>query len=221
LEQLVEPDHRRTVELNFRICLVYELASKIGDAIPYCAKAISLCKSRIHRLKDSKDASLAGKDGESAAEGGSEKSAPEAEIEQLSGILTELEKKLEDLEQAMSTPSAIDEFLKTIASRAGAAQKGADGIPRAASFTSSQMATSSNGFDSSVMSTAATTGSTGSTVTDLGVVGRGVKRASIKPITSEPVPKKPAVDSASAKGDSSNSSEALPTTQNGDESVSR
>ena len=129
--------------------------------------------------------------------------------------------QLEDLEQAMSTPSAIDEFLKTIASRAGAAQKGADGIPRAASFTSSQMATSSNGFDSSVMSTAATTGSTGSTVTDLGVVGRGVKRASIKPITAEPVPKKPAVDSASAKGDSSNSSEALPTTQNGDESVSK
>ncbi|RLM86865.1 TPR domain containing protein [Panicum miliaceum] len=222
-EQLVEPDHRRTVELprNFRICLVYELASKIGDAIPYCAKAISLCKSRIQSLKDSKDASLAGKDGESAAEGGSEKSAPEAEIEQLSGILTELEKKLEDLEQAMSIPrSAIDEFLRTIASRATAAQKGADGIPRAASFTSSQMAISSNGFDS-VMSTAATTGSTGSTVTDLGVVGRGVKRASIKPITAEPAPKKPAVDSASAKGDSSNSSEALPTTQNGDESVSK
>ena len=119
----------------------------------------------------------------------------------------------------MLTPrSAIDEFLKTIASRAAGAQKGADGIPRAASFTSSQI---SNGFDSSVMSTAATTGSTGSTVTDLGVVGRGVKRASIKPITAEPVPKKPAVDSASAKGDSSNSSEALPTAQNGDESVSK
>ena len=74
--------------------MVYELASKIGDAIPYCAKAILLCKSRIQSLKDSKDASLAGKDGESTAEGGSEKSAPETEIEQLSGILTELEKKV-------------------------------------------------------------------------------------------------------------------------------
>ncbi|CAN6170735.1 unnamed protein product [Urochloa humidicola] len=42
LEQLVEPDHRRIVELNFRICLVYELASKIGDAIPYCAKAFTM-----------------------------------------------------------------------------------------------------------------------------------------------------------------------------------
>ncbi|TKW30253.1 hypothetical protein SEVIR_2G023100v4 [Setaria viridis] len=221
LEQLVEPDHRRTVELNFRICLVYELASKIGDAIPYCAKAISLCKSRIQSLKNSNDASLPGKDGESAAEGGSEKSAREAEIEQLTGILTELEKKLEDLEQAMSHPNPMEEVMKVIASRAAAAQKAADGMPRAASFTSSQMATSNNGFDSSVMSTAATTGSTGSTVTDLGVVGRGVKRANIMPISAEPAPKKPAVDSASSKGDSSNSSEPLPTAQNGDESVSK
>ncbi|CAL5091737.1 unnamed protein product [Urochloa decumbens] len=221
LEQLVEPDHRRTVEVNFRICLVYELASKIGDAIPYCAKAISLCKSHIQSLKNSKDASLAGKDGESGGEGSSEKSAAEAEIEQLSSILIELEKKLEDLEQAMSNPNPMDEIVKMIASRVAADQKAAEGMPRAASFTSSQMATSSNGFDSSVMSTAATTGSTGSTVTDLGVVGRGVKRANIKPISAEPAPKKPAVDSASAKGDSSNSSEAVTTTQNGDESVSK
>lgn len=122
----------------------------------------------------------------------------------------------------MSNPSsAMDELMKAIASRAAAGQKVADGMPRAASFTSSQMAATSNGFDSSVMSTAATTGSSGSTVTDLGVVGRGVKRASIKPISAEPAPKKPAVDSASVKGDSSNSLEALPATQNGDESVSK
>ncbi|KAF8713963.1 hypothetical protein HU200_027950 [Digitaria exilis] len=223
LDQLVEPDHRRIVELNFRICLVYEMQYKIGDAIPYCAKAITLCKSRIQNLKASKDALLAGKDGEeSAAEGSSEKSSPDAEMEQLTGILAELEKKLEDLEQAMSSPSpAMDELMKAIASRETAGQKVSDGMPRAASFTSSQMAASSNGFDSSVMSTAATTGSTGSTVTDLGVVGRGVKRANIKPISAEPAPKKPALDSASAKGDSSNSSDALPTTQNGDESVSK
>ncbi|CAL5034612.1 unnamed protein product [Urochloa decumbens] len=195
LEQLVEPDHHRTVELNFHICLVYELAYKIGDAIPY--------------------------HGKSAAEGGSEKSAAEAEVEQLTGILTELEKKLEDLEQAMSNPNRMAEIMKAIASRAAAGQKAADGMPRAASFTSSQMATSSNGFDSSVMSTAGTTRSTGSTVTDLGVVGRGVKRANIKPISAKPALKMPVVDSASVKGDSSNSSEAVTTTQNGDESVSK
>ncbi|KAL5654523.1 hypothetical protein ACJX0J_033842, partial [Zea mays] len=94
-DHLVEPDHRRVVELNFRICLVYELVSKIRDAISYCAKAISLCKSRIQNLKSSKDALLAGIDGgdASAAEGGSEKSTVEKELEQLTSILPDLEKK--------------------------------------------------------------------------------------------------------------------------------
>lgn len=79
--------------------MVFELASKIGDAIPYCAKAISLCKSRIHSLKNAKDVSLAGKaDNASAVEGGSEKSALEDEIELLTGILTELEKKVNNLD---------------------------------------------------------------------------------------------------------------------------
>jgi HAT1-interacting factor 1 len=109
----------------------------------------------------------------------------------------------------------MDEMVKAIASRV------TEVMPKAASFTSSQMATSSNGFDSSVMSTAATTGSSGSTVTDLGVVGRGVKRASIKPISSEPAAKKPALDSPSLQGDSSINSEVVPAMQTGDESVSK
>lgn len=122
----------------------------------------------------------------------------------------------------MSTPSsALDEIMKKIASRTVDMQEAGDVLPRAASFTSSQMATSSNGFDSSVISTAATTGSTGSTVTDLGVVGRGVKRASIKPISTEPCAKKPALDSPSLQGDCSNNSEVQTATQNGDESVSK
>ncbi|AQK52274.1 histone-binding protein N1/N2 [Zea mays] len=208
LEHLVEPDHRRVVELNFRICLVYELVSKIRDAISYCAKAISLCKSRIQNLKSSKDALLAGIDGgdASAAEGGSENSTVEKELEQLTSILPDLEKKLEDLSEA--NPSAdMDEMVKAIASMV------IEVMPKAASFTSSQIATSSNGFDSSVMSTAATTGSSGSTVTDLGVVGRGVKRASIKPISVEPAAKKPALDSPSLQGDNNINSEVVPATQ--------
>ncbi|AQK52273.1 Tetratricopeptide repeat (TPR)-like superfamily protein [Zea mays] len=193
---------------NFRICLVYELVSKIRDAISYCAKAISLCKSRIQNLKSSKDALLAGIDGgdASAAEGGSENSTVEKELEQLTSILPDLEKKLEDLSEA--NPSAdMDEMVKAIASMV------IEVMPKAASFTSSQIATSSNGFDSSVMSTAATTGSSGSTVTDLGVVGRGVKRASIKPISVEPAAKKPALDSPSLQGDNNINSEVVPATQ--------
>jgi nuclear autoantigenic sperm protein len=244
LEQMAEPDHRRIVELNFRICLVYELACKTEDAIPYCAKAISLCKSRIERLKNSKDVLLAGKDDNaSAAEGVLEK-AQEDEIESLTGILGDLEKKLEDLEQAMSTPrSALDDIIKTVAMRAAHEQKDdVNAIPRAASFTSSQMATTSNGFDSSTISTTGSTGSTvtdlgvvgrgvkrasieptgstGSTVNDLGVVGRGVKRASMKPISAEPSSKKPALDSPSPQVGSSNKSEVA-TAQNGDDAVSK
>jgi hypothetical protein len=105
-------------------------------------------------------------------------------------------------------PSAdMDEMVKAIASRV------TEVMPKAASFTSSQIATSSNGFDSSVMSTTVTTGSSGSTVTDLGVVGRGVKRASIKPIFAEPATKKPALDSPSLQGDSRINSEVVPATQ--------
>jgi HAT1-interacting factor 1 len=54
-------------------CLIYELACKTDDTIQHCAKAISLCKSRIESLKNSKDV-LAGKDeNASTAEGGSQK----------------------------------------------------------------------------------------------------------------------------------------------------
>nr|XP_051207812.1 uncharacterized protein LOC127323731 isoform X2 [Lolium perenne] len=222
VEHLVEPDHRRIVELNFRICLVYELASKIGEAIPYCAKAISLCKSRLQNLKNAKESLLADGGDSASADGGSKKSSVEDEMEVITGILPDLEKKLEDLEQAMATPSSqIEEIMKSIAAKAGGMQN-AGSVPRAASLTSSQMAGVNNGFDSPTMSTAATSGSTGSTVTDLGVVGRGVKRANIKPISAEPCPKRLAVDaSPSVKGDSSINSDAHPAAQDGEGSVSK
>ncbi|KAF7015964.1 hypothetical protein CFC21_061542 [Triticum aestivum] len=227
LEHLVEPDHRRIVELarHFRICLVYELASKIADAIPYCAKAVSLCKSRLESLKKAKATLLADKgDSASTADGDSKKLSIEDELEVVTGILPDLEKKLEDLEQAMATPSSeIEEIMKSIAAKAGFMQKAGNAVaPRAASLTSSQMGGVNNGFDSPTMSTAATSGSTGSTVTDLGVVGRGIKRANIKPISAEPCSKRLAADdSPSVKCDSSNNSDVLPTAQDGEGSVSK
>jgi nuclear autoantigenic sperm protein len=69
------------------------LASKIGEAIPYCAKAISLCKSRLQNLKSAKENLLA--DGDSvSADGGSKKSSVEDEMEVITGILPDLEKKV-------------------------------------------------------------------------------------------------------------------------------
>ena len=37
---------------NFRICLCLEVGSKAQEAIPYCEKAVSVCKSRMQRLVD-------------------------------------------------------------------------------------------------------------------------------------------------------------------------
>ncbi|KZV25244.1 hypothetical protein F511_29656 [Dorcoceras hygrometricum] len=50
LERLVVPDSRLIAELNFRICLCLEIGSKPVEAVPYCEKAISVCKSRLQRL---------------------------------------------------------------------------------------------------------------------------------------------------------------------------
>lgn len=109
LERLVEHDDRRIVELNFRICSVLEVKPKIRDAIRYCAKSITLCKSRIQNLKNAREAMLADKeDSASAAEGGSAKYTLEDEMVCLAGILAELEKKLEELEQAMSSQAMTD-----------------------------------------------------------------------------------------------------------------
>ncbi|KAK1642731.1 hypothetical protein QYE76_060536 [Lolium multiflorum] len=95
LEHLVRPDHFRVIDLNWRICLVFELASKVGDAIPYCAKAISICQSRIQDLKNAKEALLANKDvSASAAEGHSGKLTPEYKISLLSRILARFQKSL-------------------------------------------------------------------------------------------------------------------------------
>lgn len=79
---------------------------------------------------------------------------------------------------------------------------------RSASLTSSQVGVVSNGFDSPTVSTAATDGSA---VTHLGVVGRGIKRAVVKPISAEPPSKKPAMatDSVAEKSADAGASEAV------------
>lgn len=40
---------------NFRICLCLELGSNPEEAILYCQKAISICKTRLERLKTEAD----------------------------------------------------------------------------------------------------------------------------------------------------------------------
>lgn len=91
---------------NFRICLCLEIGSKPQEAMPYCQKALSLCKSRVDRLTSevknssglSENAAESERDQtvqQSSSTTNSLVSAAEkeAEIETLTGLSVELEKK--------------------------------------------------------------------------------------------------------------------------------
>ncbi|KAJ6678520.1 NUCLEAR AUTOANTIGENIC SPERM PROTEIN NASP -RELATED [Salix viminalis] len=227
LERLVEPDSRHLAELNFRICLCLEIGSKPQEAIPYCQKAISVCKALLQRLinevKSSGESTTTPAiseldEGDEVKSSGESATTPaiteldegvqqlsnmqadkEAEIETLTGLSGELEKKLEDLQQLVLNPKSIlSEILGMVAAKGKGGEKSA--FPTAMSSSQMGTATSSGGFDSPTMSTAHTNGVSG--VTDLGVVGRGVKRvlSSTGSIGSSPV-KKPTPDPSSDKGD--------------------
>ncbi|KAJ0457614.1 putative tetratricopeptide-like helical domain superfamily [Helianthus annuus] len=203
LERLAEPDSRHIAELNFRICLCLEIGSKGEEAIPYCQKAISVCKSRLQRLAseiESLSGSIESTKPESAGVLARQSSSTsrttdsvadkEKEIEILTGLSTELEKKLEDLQQIVSNPSSI---LSDILGMMAAKGKGGG----SGSSSGGGMA-SGSGFGSSTVSTTQANGDSG--VTHLGVVGRGVKRVSMSSV--EPPAKKPASDPAADNGGS-------------------
>ncbi|KAG6729437.1 hypothetical protein I3842_01G030000 [Carya illinoinensis] len=208
LERLVEQDSRQIAELNFRICLCLEVGSQPLEAIPYCQKAISVCKSRVQRLMNEVNGASESTISSSASEldqGGnsnvsrSDNSATDkgAEIGTLNDLCGELEKKLEDLQQLALNPKSI---LAEILGFASVKSSGSEKSASPAALNSSQMGTanSKGDFDSPTISTAHTNGSSG--VMHLGVVGRGVKR--VNSVTAESSPtKKPALDSSENKDD--------------------
>ncbi|KAI7729061.1 hypothetical protein M8C21_004328 [Ambrosia artemisiifolia] len=214
LERLAEPDSRHIAELNFRICLCLEIGSKGEEAIPYCEKAISVCKFRLQRLAseiESSSGSIASAQTESegllrqsssTSRTTDSVSDKEKEIEILKGLSTELEKKaglqfhltLEDLQQIVSNPSSIlSDILGMMAAKG---KGGASGSSSGGGMASGSG--SGSGFASSTVSTTQANGD--SAVTHLGVVGRGVKRVSMCPV--EPPAKKPASDLPADNGSS-------------------
>ncbi|XP_052198090.1 uncharacterized protein LOC127804986 isoform X2 [Diospyros lotus] len=211
LERLVEPDSRHIAELNFRICLCLEMGSKAEEAIPYCQKAISICKSRVQRLTTEVRIST-GSTGASAvsvsdhavqmSSNGSQSNGSdmdkEADIEILTGLSLELEKKLEDLQQLASNPTSIlSDILGMLSAKARSIEKNAPSV-----ISSSQLgvASSSRDLESPTVSTAHTNEAAG--VTHLGVVGRGVKRVFMNSGTADSNPtKKPGLDPAPDNGD--------------------
>ncbi|KAI3785009.1 hypothetical protein L1987_44117 [Smallanthus sonchifolius] len=219
LERLAEPDSRHIAELNFRICLCLEIASKGEEAIPYCQKAISVCKSRLQRLKDESErssgslpsgnaesaATLLNRQSSSASQTADSVADKEKEIEILTGLSSELEKKLEDLQQTVSNPSImLSDILGMIAAKgkgdqtSGGQTSGGSGAGGGSNSSRAGMMANSSGFESPTVSTAHTNGDSG--VTHLGVVGRGVKRVSVSSV--EPPVKKPASDLSADNGGS-------------------
>jgi len=91
---------------NFRICLCLEIGSKPQEAIPYCQEAISVCKARLQRLikevKSSTESATSsavseldeGVQQSSNVQADKSVTDKEAEIETLSGLSAELEKKV-------------------------------------------------------------------------------------------------------------------------------
>ncbi|GLT39071.1 hypothetical protein SLA2020_132790 [Shorea laevis] len=194
LQRLVEPDNRQIAELNFRICMCLEIGSKPQEAIPYCQNAISICKSRLQRLTNEVKSSLGSATSSAVAD-------KEAEIKTLGELSEDLERKLEDLQQLVSNPKSILlEIFGTIPGRGKDSEKNAS--PGVLNPSQIGTATSNGDFDPPTVSTAHTNGATG--VTDLGVVGRGVKRVLMNTGTTESSSaKKPAINPSSDKGDGS------------------
>ncbi|XP_051114784.1 NASP-related protein sim3 [Andrographis paniculata] len=206
LERLVEPDSRLIAELNFRVCLCLEIGSKPEDAISYCQKAISICKSRTQRLMGEVQ-NLEAQTPESSTTSQSADSTEDktAEIETLTGLSSELEKKLEDLQQLVSNPKSIlSDILGIISAKAEAA--GGKAISGAGSSTETATVITGGTANSTIVSTAQT--SSTSEVTHLGVVGRGVKRVVMSSTSvEEPKPaKKPSMDPSSDNCNNGNSS---------------
>ncbi|GLU13653.1 hypothetical protein SLE2022_302760 [Rubroshorea leprosula] len=213
LERLVEPDNRQIAELKFRICLCLEFGSKPQEAIPYCQKAISICKSRLQRLSSEVKSSSGSATSSAASEldDGVQQSSngphtirsvadKEAEIQTLGELSEDLEKKLEDLQQLVSNPMSILSEILGMSGRGKDSEKSAS--PGLINSSRMGTATSNGDFDSPTVSTARTNGAPG--VTDLGVVGRGVKRVLMNTGTTESSSaKKPTINPSSDKGDDS------------------
>ncbi|KAI8535458.1 hypothetical protein RHMOL_Rhmol10G0175900 [Rhododendron molle] len=198
LECLVEPDSRHIAELNFRICLCLEIASKAEEALPYCQKAITICNSRVQQLTNElKSASeLTGIPASSELDQTVQQSSngpqstdsvgdKEAEIATLTG--------LSDLQQLVSNPTSIlSDILEMVSAMARGIENNAP--PSGTSSSQKGAASDSGGLDSPSVSTAQTNAAAAG-VTHLGVVGRGVKRVVMSSATSELSPKKkPAFD---------------------------
>nr|VDC98812.1 unnamed protein product [Brassica oleracea] len=207
LERLVEPDSRHTAELNFRICICLETGCQPKEAIPYCQKALLICKARMERLTNEIKGPSASATSSTVSEidEGIQQSSnvpyidkaasdKEAEIGVLSGLAEDLEKKakthtnvifhsmqLEDLKQQAENPKQLlAELMGMASAKPNAGDKVVPAVAR--EMSSSRMGTANNGKDleSPTVSTAHTGAAGGGTASSSGVTHLGVVGRGVK-----------------------------------------
>ncbi|ONK60328.1 uncharacterized protein A4U43_C08F17050 [Asparagus officinalis] len=193
LERLVEPGTRRMVELY-----------------PYQMYLMNSCKNSFLPGrgmfgvggfgKGSRGYSLLVGDNQASNKVDADGAIGEDEKQVLSGILSELERKVTtaggpSADLARSSIHIFRNHEKDVIYIAFFRCKFSNKESIATSLNSSQMAVTTGGFDSPTVSTAATNGC--GPVTHLGVVGRGVKRASLNNVSTKPLSKKSSLDSSS------------------------
>ncbi|KAF3778317.1 Nuclear autoantigenic sperm protein [Nymphaea thermarum] len=171
LERLVEPDNRLLAEIHFKLCMALQMDNKIIDAIVHCEAAVSACEAKCERLK----MEVANSCGASSME-------KDEEIKTLEQLLVDLNAKLEDLRDLPAMPT-LAEMMADFKTGAQGEKTGASSAVMTEAFTGS------SGTDVPVVSA---TGERNQVV-HLGIVGRGVKRATPIPVMPESPSKKPTV----------------------------
>ncbi|KAH6558778.1 hypothetical protein KP509_1Z046300 [Ceratopteris richardii] len=203
LEGLVEPDDRGIAELCFKLSLALQLGYKPKEALKYCQRAVSVCEARIKRLHDEVAASkrqVQLKEKAPVCEKLPEATPPEEspamnadvcqenscqkqenEIKEIEELLGDLREKVGELQMMASGPSLLESLKETnpaaVESISQVFKVTAQMRGQGGDVASSSEQDSSHGFD------APTNLASTAPVTHLGVVGRGVKRATPVPIS--------------------------------------
>lgn len=211
MEGLVEPDDRGIAELCFKLCLAQQLGYKPKEALKYCQQAVSVCEARLKRLRNEVAVARGTADpkGKSAMYSDTHKESlplaredqpslqlnasvatentsckkQEDEIKEIEQLLEDLRDKVVELEGMASGPSLLDSLKETNPGALNSIKQVFSVTAQLASQetnggNTSHAEPSNGGFDATSMSASA------APVTHLGVVGRGVKRATPVCITS-------------------------------------
>lgn len=203
LERLEEPNSRHISQLCFKICLALQMQNKIPDALSYCQRAYLLCASRMQKLTDEAETSKGESSGKDAQtnnvlegdlhNGTLATSAVDDEVDVLKGLMSDLSDKIEDLKAMMSAPP-LSEVLQALYDDKSVSQD--KNACMSVNSSHEVAATTNNGFDQPSLPAVPSSGN----VTHLGVVGRGVKRATPVPVdVSEPATKKLSIDPSSTE----------------------